>query len=61
MKHGLFTDEPLPEEKKPESDEKIQAEKDREEELKKEPYKRFPPPTKDHIEKFLQDSEDLKV
>ncbi|XP_028399716.1 prolyl 3-hydroxylase 2-like [Dendronephthya gigantea] len=57
MKHGLFTDEPLPEEKKPE---KTQAEKDKEEEFKREPYKRFPPPTKDHIEKFLHDSEDLK-
>ena len=55
----MFPDEPSPVEEKTEIEDNAQNKK--EEEFKDEAYKRFPPPTKDHIEKFLQESDYLKV
>ena len=64
LAYGLYPDEPMPETTEEESrkTEKTEEKKFEEEkkDVDKEPYKRFPPPTKEHIQSVLK-TKDFKV
>lgn len=66
LAHGLYPDEAMPEEKKEEPKEtiekpEVEEEKSKtKEDMEDEPYKRFPLPTKEHIENVLKTTKDFE-